>query len=131
MDGERDLARLCMEMDPILDTKTYVYCHFADFALLDGLVPICVFREREGLTAIVEKGDADRLSLPCVFEARLITLAVHSSLEAVGFLAIVTAALAQENIPCNVISAYYHDHLLVPVARADEAMALLNTLRSR
>jgi len=99
--------------------------------LLEGLVPICVFREREGLTAIVEKGDADRLSLPCVFEARLITLAVHSSLEAVGFLAIVTAALAQENIPCNVISAYYHDHLLVPVARADEAMALLNTLRSR
>ena len=55
----------------------------------------------------------------------MITLTVHSSLEAVGFLAVITRKLAQHSISVNAVSAYHHDHLFVPVACAEEAMILL------
>ena len=55
----------------------------------------------------------------------MISLTVHSSLDAVGFLAAITTKLAQSGISVNPVSAFYHDHLFVPVNRADEAVSLL------
>ena len=92
--------------------------------------PICTFREAEGLTVIVEKGQAEHRAVEYVFEARLITLTVHSSLEAVGFLAALAGSLAQASIPCNAVAGYHHDHLFVPTARAGEAFALLSAMAS-
>jgi hypothetical protein len=60
-----------------------------------------------------------------------LTLTVWSSLEAVGLTAAFSRALADADIPCNVLAGYHHDHLLVPVDRADEAIAALRTLGSR
>lgn len=128
MEGEHDLTQLRRTMAPRLDGRTFVYCCFADFTLPVGLTALCTVREDEGLTAIVEKRDADRLALPHVYESRLITLMVHSSLEAVGFLALVTARLAAAGIACNAVAGYHHDHLLVPAARAAEAMNALHAL---
>lgn len=125
---ERDLDKLCANVRPIMAEPTYVYCCLPDFAVPVDLTPLCVIREEEGLTVIIEKVDAQRLALPYTFEARMITLTVHSSLEAVGFLAVITARLARANIPCNAIAGYHHDHVLVPVARATEALALLRDL---
>ena len=89
------------------------------------MTPICTFREAEGLTVIVEKSQAQCSGAAFVFEARLITLTVHSSLDAVGFLAVLAGRLAQANIPCNVVAGYHHDHLFVPTAKAAECLALL------
>jgi hypothetical protein len=36
---------------------------------------------------------------------------VHSSLDAVGFMAAVTTRLAKINIGVNPVSGFYHDHL--------------------
>jgi len=130
MDGEHDLTRLRRTMAPRLDERTFVYCCFPDLAMPIGLTAWCTVREDEGLTAIVDKRDAERCGLAYVFESRLITLTVHSALDAVGFLALVTGRLAAAGIACNAIAGYHHDHLLVPVARADEAMAVLNGLAS-
>ena len=58
----------------------------------------------------------------------MITLNVHSSLEAVGFLAAITARLAAAGMGVNPVSAYFHDHLFVPADRVDEAMAILEGL---
>jgi uncharacterized protein len=118
MDGEHDLTQLRRTMAPRLDGRTFVYCCFADFTLPVGLTALCTVRE----------DDADRLALPHVYESRLITLMVHSSLEAVGFLALVTARLAAAGIACNAVAGYHHDHLLVPAARAAEAMNALHAL---
>jgi hypothetical protein len=126
--SEKDLEKLCSAIEPVMAPDVYVYCSFPDFGLPDGLAVLCTIREQEGLTAIVRRADAQRLSLPYTFDARLITLTVHSSLEAVGFLAMITARLAQADIPCNAIAGYYHDHILVPVDRADEALTLLDQL---
>ncbi len=130
MTGEHDLERLQRNMAPRLHPETFVYCTFPDFRLPAGINPLCTFREAEGLTAIVERSEADRAEVPHVFEARLITLTVHSSLEAIGLLATVATSLAKANIPCNAIAAYHHDHLLVPRHLADDAMSLLRSLAS-
>lgn len=130
MTGERDVERLQRHMAPRLHPETFVYCTFPDFLLPAGINPICTFREAEGLTAIVERSEADRADVPHVFEARLITLTVHSSLDAIGFLATVATGLAKAGIPCNAIAAYHHDHLFVPRHLADDAMLLLVSLAS-
>ena len=118
--------KLCTSLNPVMAQPVYVYCSFIDFSLPAGLVPFCTVREEEGLTAVVARSDAVRLRLPNTFESRLITLSVHSSLEAVGFIAVISRTLAQAGISCNAIGGYYHDHIFVPVDRAEEAMSLLN-----
>jgi Uncharacterized protein conserved in bacteria len=46
----------------------------------------------------------------------------------VGFLAAVTAPLAEAGISVNAVSAFYHDHLFVSVERAEDAQRLLQKL---
>jgi uncharacterized protein len=126
--GEQDLLKLCASLKPIVAPAVYVYCSFPDFVLPVGVSALCTIRESEGLTAIVERADARRLRLAHVYDARLITLSVHSSLNAVGFIKVISSKLADAGIPCNVIAGYYHDHILVPVDRADEAMDRLREI---
>ena len=120
-----DLDVLCREMTPRIADGVFVYCTFGDFCLPPGLEPICTFRESEGLTAIVARSQAEAARIPSTFPCRLITLAVHSSLDAVGFLARITSRLAQAGIACNAVAAFHHDHLFVPEARAAETLAVL------
>jgi uncharacterized protein len=126
--GESDLATLQRSIAPEMHAAMFVYCTFADFSLPPGLQPICTFRESEGLTAVVQREDALRLGIGHQFESRLITLSVHSSLHAVGFIARVATALAAAGIACNAVSAFHHDHLFVPVDQADNAMRVLEQL---
>ena len=58
----------------------------------------------------------------------MITLNVHSSLEAVGFMAAISAKLTQHNIGANPVSGYYHDHCFVPLGKELEAMKVLEDL---
>ena len=39
------------------------------------------------------------------------------------------SALAEAGIPCNVLAGFHHDHLLVPVNGADDALVALTALR--
>jgi hypothetical protein len=86
---------------------------------------IGIFQEEEGTTIILSRNraDADKLNYSSVF--RKITLSVHSSLDAVGFLAAIATKLAEHGISVNPVSAYYHDHLFVPASRAWEVIDLL------
>ena len=61
----------------------------------------------------------------------MITLNVHSSLEAVGFMAAISAKLAEKGIGCNPISGYFHDHCFVPAGKEDEAMKVLGELAAQ
>jgi hypothetical protein len=58
----------------------------------------------------------------------MITLSIHSDLEAVGFLAAITTALAAIDIPVNAVSAYYHDHTFVPYEHHDDALECLRCM---
>nr|WP_269151213.1 ACT domain-containing protein [Spelaeicoccus albus] len=66
--------------------------------------------------------------MPYSFVAGWITLQVHSALDAVGLTAAVSTALATAEISCNVIAGNYHDHLLVPIDRLDDALGVLREL---
>ena len=93
------------------------------------LHPVGMFQEKEGITVILPREQADGLSLPYSLACAWITLTVHSSLEAVGLTAAISQALAEANISCNVVAAYYHDHLFIPIADADRAMEVQLALR--
>lgn len=88
---------------------------------------IGTFREDEGITAIVPVSAADELDIDGPDFGR-ISLMIHSGLEEVGLTAKIATALAEAGIACNMVAAFHHDHAFVPAARADEAMALLESL---
>jgi len=58
----------------------------------------------------------------------MITCEVHSSLEAVGFMAILTGRLAEKGMGCNPVSGFFYDHFFVPVQKGEEAVGLLREL---
>jgi uncharacterized protein len=129
MSGETNLSKLLQSMQPVLCPGEYVFCSISDSSYF-YLDPIGLFKEDEGLTLILEREKADAASLPYTSVFSMITLSLHSSLEAVGFLAAITSKLAEHNISVNPVSAYYHDHLFVPIAHADETMNLLQEFTS-
>jgi hypothetical protein len=129
MSGETNLNRLLASMQPRLRDATYVFATVATTAELPaGLEAVMTFREAEGVTVILEESEALHAGLAGTFRSRMITLDIHSSLEAVGFLAAITACLAEAGMGVNPVSAYYHDHLFVPADRAAEAMQVLRRL---
>ncbi|MET3841242.1 ACT domain-containing protein [Bradyrhizobium sp. OAE829] len=129
MSGERDLATLLQNMKPEMHDGVFVFCSIpADKEIPATLRPVHLFREREGTTLVMRREEAASAGLPYQFASRLITLTVHSSLEAVGFLAAITGRLAEAGISVNAVSAYYHDHLFVPEHTADEALQLLQEI---
>ena len=87
-----------------------------------------LFRESEGITVIVTLDVAQSLGLEYFFPCRMVTLNVTSSLEAVGFMAVVATRLAERNMGVNPVSGFYHDHLFVPIGREDEAIQVLDEL---
>jgi hypothetical protein len=129
MSGERDLKKLLQSMMPEMRNEIFVFCTLPTSQEIPaGLKPVQVFHEQEGTAFIVRREEAEKTGLPYQFPSRQITLMVHSSLNAVGFLAAITAHLAEAGISVNPVSAFYHDHLFVPVERADEAMRVLQKL---
>ncbi|TPM35344.1 ACT domain-containing protein [Mesorhizobium sp. B2-3-5] len=129
MTGETDLKKLLASMTPELLDGTYVFATLAPGVLQpEGLDPVMMFREREGTTLIVTGDAASAAGLAASFRCRMITLSIHSSLEAVGFLAAITARLADAAMGVNPVSGFYHDHLFVPTDRAQEALTLLRQL---
>lgn len=120
--GETDLQRLLAGLAPELAARPRTIRSQA----ADASVPaatIMLFREDEGVTTVVEVDESTDEALWAQ-----ITLRIHSSLEAVGMMAAIAAALAARDIPCNAVSAYYHDHLFVPWPRRDDAIAALQAL---
>ena len=121
-----DLRHLIADMAPVLDPLAYVFVTVPNGHPAPCARPLMTFREDEGLTLILRAADAGGLSTD--FPCRRITLTVQSALDAVGFLAAVTACLTAAGISANAVAAFHHDHLFVPLDRADDAMAALTAM---
>lgn len=131
MIGETNLDKLIREMNPELNKGEFVFCKLDSEEKLQNVKPKCLFRETKGMTVVLSKTEAEKLNLPYTFVCSWITLNIHSSLDAVGFIAKVSKALAEAGISCNIISAYFHDHLFVPIDKTDEALKSLQNLQHR
>lgn len=125
---ERDLRSLLIDMKPALDPREWVFCSVDRSFLTSAHRPLLVFHETEGTTIVIERSLAESLDIPYAFPSRRITLRVHSDLYAVGLAATVSSELAKHLIPANMVSGFYHDHLFVPVERAEEALHILESL---
>jgi hypothetical protein len=128
MKGETNLRVLVKNMTPELNPGEYVFCTLDKSDAVDYSGAIGWFREKEGITVILPRRKADELGMTYSFIASWISLRVHSSLEAVGLTAIFSAALAEANISCNVVAAYYHDHIFVSVGDTEKALGALKHL---
>jgi hypothetical protein len=128
MAGETSLQTLIRSMSPELNEGDYVFCSVANVGVLKGVEALGSFREREGLTVILERQHAEALGLSFDYLAAWITLNVHSALEAVGLTAAFASALGQAGISCNVIAGFYHDHLFVGKNDAHKALSVLRQL---
>ena len=128
MSGETNLSVLLRSMRPVLNEGDYVFCSVNDASKIDLHDAIAMFKEKEGLTVIIKKELAYNLHLHYAFIGAWITLTVHSSLDAVGLTAAFSTALSAQGISCNVVAAYYHDHIFVATKDADKAMKILADL---
>lgn len=117
MAGERDLARLLQGLRPKLYPERYSFAATVDEILRDG--QFALIREDEGLTSIQPDPEG---------EWARISLEVHSSLDAVGLTAELSARLTEKGISANIVAALHHDHLFVPWDRREEALAILHGL---
>ena len=126
MSGVADLGVLLQTMQPVLHDSVFVF-HSSQISFEDAVKfePILIFKEQEGTALILKQEQADNGELDYVYPSRMITLNVHSSLDAVGFLAAITKSLAESGISVNPVSAHFHDHLFVPVEKAQDAMRIL------
>ena len=126
--GETHLATLIGSMQPILNAGSYVFCVIDSPKTIEIAEIIGFFKEKEGVTVIVEKTVAIEKGLNYSSEFAWISLTIHSALEAVGLTAAFSKALANANISCNVVAGYYHDHIFVPLKDTQKAIETLEDL---
>lgn len=126
------LPAMLSSLSPELLAGEYAFCTLPESHPVDypALSPLASFREREGLTLVLDVSTADAAGLAYEAIFRCISLGLHSSLDAVGLTAAVSGRLAEQGISANVIAAFHHDHIFVPANRAEDALAVLSAFGS-
>ncbi|MDX6744836.1 ACT domain-containing protein [Actinocorallia sp. A-T 12471] len=124
MPPETDLAKLLAGMRPGLNPGRYVFTTVPG-PVPPGVAPVVTVAEAEGVTLVLRQEEADAAGLAYDYVAGWITLRVNSALAAVGLTAAVSGVLAAAGVSCNVVAGFHHDHLFVPHAEAERAVALL------
>ena len=128
MSGETDLAVLFSNLKVRKSEELYVFVTCAPDDVPENMPVLMRFEEAEGTTLILTKSLAETHNLPYEFESYCLTLDIHSSLEAVGFMARIASLLAEAQIPVNPVAGFYHDHLFIPAKKADKAVSILQGL---
>jgi len=126
--GITNLEELIANMEPVLNEGEYIFATVKEIDAIPRSLTICEVKEKEGITVVLKKQDAQRLGLSFEFIASWITLNVHSSLEAVGLTAAFASELGKNNISCNVVAGYYHDHIFVDIKDKNKAMSVLSAM---
>lgn len=123
----RDAAAMIAGMAPALDPETYAFVTAPDPALAARAAPLAraTFAEDEGLSLILPLAAAQSMGFADLIPMARITLTVPSALDGTGLTAAVAGALAAAAIPCNMVAAFHHDHVFVPVECAATALAVL------
>lgn len=124
-----ELSQLLRQLRPVLHDGCYLFCtvptESAEKYYSDA---IFCFKEAEGTSLVLPEEIAQEHQLNGIFPSAWISLQVNSALDAVGLTAAVSSALSDAQISCNVVAAYHHDHLFVPIGKASLTMQILENL---
>ena len=123
------LATMVASLTPELHDGVYCFVSVPLGTPHDFLPSVATMREPEGITLVLPESDAVRGRFEILFRAAWISLSTPSELTMVGLTAAVARVLADEGIACNVIAGAHHDHLFVPAAQGEQALAALLQLR--
>lgn len=130
--GESDLSKMLALLDVVQKPGCYAFIfvtgdHSDNDADINKAEAEAMIQEAKGtmLVILVGKLKQHQQDYAEQFKAAWLTLTVNSALHAVGLTAAVSTALADKGIACNVLAGYYHDHLLVPYDRAQDAQAAI------
>lgn len=126
-----DLDLLLRTMEPVLQPGIFVFASLEAGVTVDPALVLASIQEPEGLSVVMRESDAQRHNLRTLFRCAWITLSVHSDLQAIGLTAAFSTALADAAISCNVVAGAYHDHIFVPIQKAEKAMQVLRSLQKR
>ncbi len=128
----KETGQMIRGMQPCLKPGKFHFCTVGDDTLIQRAIPLALasFREDEGMSFILSEVALRNLGLTCDMPMRQITLQIYSALDGVGLTAATSSALAAEDIPCNMVSAYLHDHAFVPDEMAEKALSVLQALAS-
>jgi hypothetical protein len=129
----RDTVAMIAGMAPVPDPETYAFVTAADPVRAAAALPLALacFREDEGLSLILPLATARDLGFADPIPMARITLTVQSALDGTGLTAAVATALAEAQIPCNMVAAFHHDHVFVPDAMAARALSVLQARANR
>ncbi len=126
--GEYSSAQSAQSLDPRVSDTPFV---FVTGDMDTSLVDICLlqFKEEEGFTWIISQEEALKRGLDYDHVWAHISLGVTSELDMVGLTAKFSSALAEEDISCNVVAAFFHDHIFVPFEKRANAFDILSVLK--
>ena len=133
MPGETSLNTLLRTLKATVQAPTYVFISVPNDQLVHPFpIPFSEvqmwFNESEGATLIVPLRTAEKFDFDYSYRCKMVTLDVHSSLEAVGFMAAIATRLAQEGLSSNPVSAFYHDHLFVKEEESEKVVKVLDDM---
>ena len=114
-----------MKLQFKLHRGAYVYCSLNTNLFSEDEI-LFSFKEKEGNTFLVLEAIAKNYNVSYNQLWALISVENITSLSATGITAHISGVLSQENIPCNMIAAFHHDYLLVPLESAEKAMSVLS-----
>lgn len=110
----------------MLHPVTFVFVSLSPVSPLPPMSEMqLLLREPNGITVVVSIDFAASHKMQYFFPCRMITLNVTTSLDTVGFMAVISSRLAARNMGVNPVSGFYHDHLFVPLGREEEALEVL------
>ncbi|WP_043319810.1 ACT domain-containing protein [Microbulbifer sp. HZ11] len=132
MNAQVKIDQLLLRLTPILDRERLGLCNL-DETQLQKLLPECrcIFREREGICALLPRHIAEDAKLAVEDDYRQITLHYAAGVQVPGLTAIILRELADAGIQVNVVSARCHEHVLVRDCDAAQAMQILYGISNR
>ena len=132
MNAQVQIDQLLLRLTPILDRERLGLCMLNE-AELQALLPECrcIFREREGICALLPRHVAEQARLSVEEDYRQITLQYAAGVQVPGLTPVILRELADAGIQVNVVSARCHEHILVRDRDASHAMQILYGISNR
>lgn len=131
MTGQTNLQEVLDSMQVSCDEVKYGFATVEQDGTIDFDDRVLgAFRETEGLTLIADVNYLDDKAIEHEGPFAKLTIDVHTSLELVGLTAVLATKLADNNISANVVAAYFHDHVFVQHTHRDEAISVLQSLKT-